>query len=583
MTGVQTCALPIWVLCNLWLARFSDQAEQIQRGDGSLSHETLFNLGVYASLGIGQALGIALGSIIMSFGMIHAGRVLHEKMLKHVLHARMAWFDITPLGRIVNRFGKDIDCLDSRIPGCFANFISYLLQSLVILSIPVVIIPWVGPVYAGILIFHFFTLRYYVSTSRQLKRLELTTKSPIYSHFQESVQGASSIRAYHCVDRFLDESQRRVDTNISTYYPSIISNRWLAVRLELVGNLIVFFSALSAVLFRSSEHVTAGLAGLSISYAMQVTQTLNWAVRMTSELETNIVSVERIKDYCESPETEPSLETPKELNLSEKWPEKGEIRFENLAMRYRPHLDLVLKGVTAHLQPREKIGIIGRTGAGKSSLTLALFRICEPSSGRIIIDDVDIARLGIRDLRSRLTIVPQDPVLFSGTLRVNLDPFDQYSDSDIWTALELTHLRDFVETLPDKLEHKISEGGQNLSVGQRQLICLTRALLRQSRILILDEAAASVDIETDHLIQSTIRDQFRDCTVLTIAHRLHSVLESDRLLVFSEGRVTEFDSPQNLFAQPNSLFRSLALDAGINSLQPAAAAGNSNNGKEKTN
>ncbi|KJH40322.1 hypothetical protein DICVIV_13738 [Dictyocaulus viviparus] len=302
--------------------------------------------------------------------------------------------------------------------------------------------------------------RFYVSTSRQLKRLESASRSPIYSHFQESIQGASSIRAYKLVDEFVKESERRVDENLATYYPSIVANRWLAVRLELVGNLIVMFSALFAVLFRGSSGLTAGLVGLSVSYALNITQTLNWAVRMTSELETNIVAVERIKEYTEIPvEGAHSKDKP-----DKSWPELGTIDIKNVTFRYRPGLEPALKCITVKIAAKEKIGIVGRTGAGKSSLTLALFRTIEIDSGSIEIDGIDISTLSLEELRSRLTIVPQDPVLFSGTLRFNLDPFDIYSDQEIWRALRNSHLEAFVSSLAGKLHYSISEGGENLRI-----------------------------------------------------------------------------------------------------------------------
>ncbi|KAI1700651.1 ABC transporter transmembrane region domain-containing protein [Ditylenchus destructor] len=559
--GIYIFSSILGVCSNLWLADWSDHAKEIQTNSSS-GWETQKRLAIYTALGLGQAIFVALASIIMALGMVQAGCILHEGMLKNLLRSPMSFFDVTPLGRILNRFGKDVDFVDTRLPGTVLNFIGCLVMSIATLAVPIIVTPQVALPMFGILLVYFYLMRFYVSTSRQLKRLESTTRSPIYSHFQESVQGASLIRAYQSADRFLVESQNRVDHNLVAFFPSLISNRWLAVRLELVGNVIVLSSAMFAAVFRDSSGVTAGLVGLSVSYALSVTQTLNWAVRMTSELEANIVSVERISEYTAIP-TEASLETGPEVVLSEVWPTRGEVILENVELRYRPDLDLVLKGVTAHIKPREKVGIIGRTGAGKSSLTLALFRLVEPAGGKIIIDDLDIAKLGLKDLRSRLTIVPQDPVLFSGTLRTNLDPFNTYDTPDIWRVLQLTSMDTFVSTLPEKLEHKISEGGENLSVGQRQLICLARALLRKSKVLMLDEAAASVDMETDQLIQKTIREQFSDCTVLTIAHRLHSVMDCDRLMVFDQGRIVEFDTPQALLAKPNSVFRSLAIDAGI--------------------
>lgn len=298
------------------------------------------------------------------------------------------------------------------------------------------------------------------------------------------------------LQRFIDESENKVDFNQICYYPSIIANRWLAVRLEMVGNLIILFAALFAVL--SKKTLSPGLVGLSVSYALQVTQTLNWLVRMTSDVETNIVAVERIKEYGE---TKQEAAWENNTPLPKNWPESGRVEFRDFQVRYREGLDLVLRGITFTVLGGEKVGIVGRTGAGKSSLTLALFRIIESAGGSIIIDGQEISKLGLHSLRSRLTIIPQDPVLFSGTLRINLDPFDTHSDEDIWRALEHAHLKAFVKGLAAGINHEVTEGGENLSVGQRQLVCLARALLRKTKVLILDEATAAVDLETDDLIQ----------------------------------------------------------------------------------
>ncbi|VDO26102.1 unnamed protein product [Onchocerca flexuosa] len=405
-------------------------------------------------------------------------------------------------------------------------------------------------------------MRFYISTSRQLKRLESAARSPIYSHFQESIQGCASIRAYRCMDRFIHESQNRLDKNIVIQYHSLVANRWLAVRLELVGNLIVFCSALFSVLYRESGSVTPGLVGLSVAYALNITQTLNWAIRTASDLETNVVAVERLKEYTDLPTEGLANENLAHMPPRD-WPSKGEIVFEKLKIRYRDNLEIVLKGISATIHPAEKVGIVGRTGAGKSSLTLALFRIIEADSGRILIDGEDISKISLDILRSKLTIVPQDPVVFSGTLRMNLDPFGHFDDAVLWNALRMTHLDLLVHSFPNKLEHKLSEGGENISVGQRQLLCLARAVLRMSQVLILDEAAASVDMETDALIQKTIREQFSRCTVLTIAHRLHTVMNSDRVLVLENGCIREFDTPKKLLDDPDSLFYAMVKDSGL--------------------
>jgi ATP-binding cassette subfamily C (CFTR/MRP) protein 1 len=284
-------------------------------------------------------------------------------------------------------------------------------------------------------------------------------------------------------------------------------------------------------------------------------------VRWTSEVETNIVAIERLQEYRgapqEAPWNIPSRTPPKD------WPQEGVVQFDHYQTRYREGLDLVLRNVTCTIQAGEKVGIVGRTGAGKSSLTLGLFRIVEAAGGSIIVDGVDISKIGLHDVRGRLTIIPQDPVLFSGSLRVNLDPFGRYSDQSIWQALELAHLKAFAKGLAAGLEHEIAEGGDNLSVGQRQLVCLARALLRKTKILILDEATAAVDLETDDLIQATIRKEFADSTVITIAHRLNTIMDSTRVMVLDQGQIKEFDTPTNLLHDKTSVFYDMAKDAGL--------------------
>ncbi|NXS61307.1 MRP1 protein, partial [Brachypteracias leptosomus] len=436
-------------------------------------------------------------SMAVSIGGIFASRHLHLNLLHNVLRSPMSFFERTPSGNLVNRFSKEIDTIDSAIPpiikmfmGSTFNVIGACIIILMATPLAAVIIPPLGLVYL-------FVQRFYVATSRQLKRLESVSRSPVYSHFNETLLGVSVIRAFEEQTRFIKQNDMKVDENQKAYYPSIVANRWLAVRLEYVGNCIVLFAALFAVIARNK--LSAGLVGLSVSYSLQITAYLNWLVRMSSELETNIVAVERVKEYAEME---------KEVHCVVCYTCRSQVSCSYISS--------------------QQIGIVGRTGAGKSSLTLGLFRINEAAEGEIIIDGINIAKIGLHDLRFKITIIPQDPILFSGSLRMNLDPFDQHSDEDIWRSLELAHLKNFVSSLPDKLNHECAEGGENLSVGQRQLVCLARALLRKSKILVLDEATAAVDLETDKLIQSTIKSQFEECTVLTIAHRLNTIMDYTR-------------------------------------------------------
>ncbi|KAM9364701.1 ATP-binding cassette sub-family C member 2 [Pholidichthys leucotaenia] len=541
---------------NLWLSDWtSDSLEYENETYPASVRDT--RVGVFGALGVAQGLFVFLGTLLLANASVNASRILHSRLLSNILRVPMIFFDTTPIGRVVNRFAKDIFTIDEAIPNSYRSWILCFMGVLGTLFVICLATPFFTIIIIPLGLIYFFVQRFYVATSRQLRRLDSVSRSPIYSHFGETVSGLSVIRAYKHQERFLKHNEITIDENLKSVYPWIVSNRWLAIRLEFVGNMVVFFSALFAVISRDS--IDSGLVGLSISYALNVTQTLNWLVRMTSELETNIVAVERVSEYAEI-ENEASWVT--DRRPPQDWPENGRVQFENFKVRYRPGLDLVLHGITCDITTTEKIGIVGRTGAGKSSLTNCLFRIIEAAEGHIFIDKIDISTIGLHDLRNRLTIIPQDPVLFSGTLRMNLDPFDRFSDEEIWRVLELSHLKGYVSGLQDGLQHEVAEGGENLSVGQRQLLCLARALLRKSRILILDEATAAVDLETDNLIQNTIRKEFSDCTVLTIAHRLHSIMDSSRVMVLDAGKIVEFDSPANLLKKEGH-FYSMAKDAGI--------------------
>ncbi|KAG8445986.1 hypothetical protein GDO86_013747 [Hymenochirus boettgeri] len=547
------CQNALAIGANVWLSAWTN--EPVINGT---QENTQMRLGVYAALGLLQGLFVMTSSFTLWIAGIGAARTLHSALLDNKMHTPQSFYDTTPIGRIINRFSKDIYVIDEVIPPTILMFLATFFTSLSTMIVIVSSTPLFAVVIVPLAIVYFFVQRFYVATSRQLKRLESVSRSPIYSHFSETITGSSVIRAYGRQKSFILLSDRKVDENQKSYYPGIVSNRWLGVRIEFVGNCMVLFAALFAVIGR--EHLSPGLVGLSVSYALQVTMSLNWMVRMTSDLETNIVAVERVKEYTET-ETEAPWYT-EDKKPSEDWPSKGEVELINYSVRYRSGLNLVLKNLNLKVMGGEKVGIVGRTGAGKSSMTLCLFRILEAAEGIIKIDGINISEIGLHDLRSMLTIIPQDPVLFSGTLRMNLDPFDKYTDDEIWKALELSNLKKFVAGQSSQLEYECSEGGENLSVGQRQLVCLARALLRKTRILILDEATAAIDLETDDLIQGTIRTQFEDCTVLTIAHRLNTIMDYTRVLVLDKGNIAEFDTPSNLIAAKGIFYR-MARDAGL--------------------
>ncbi|XP_035982452.1 canalicular multispecific organic anion transporter 1 [Fundulus heteroclitus] len=441
---------------NLWLSDWTnDAAEYYNQTYPSSMRDT--RVGVFGALGVAQGLFVFLGTLLLANASVNASRILHSRLLNNILRVPMLFFDTTPIGRVVNRFAKDIFTVDETIPQSFRSWILCLLGVLGTLFVICLATPFFTIIIIPLAVIYFFVQRFYVATSRQLRRLDSVSRSPIYSHFGETVSGLSVIRAYNHQERFLKHNEVTVDENLKSVYPWIVSNRWLAIRLEFLGNLVVFFSALFAVISRDS--IDSGLVGLSISYALNVTQTLNWLVRMTSELETNIVAVERVSEYSELENEAPWVT---QHRPPEKWPEAGRLQFLDYKVRYRPELDLVLKGITCDIASTEKIGIVGRTGAGKSSLTNCLFRIIEAAEGRILIDDVDISTIGLHDLRNNLTIIPQDPVLFSGSLRMNLDPFNKFSDEEIWKVLELSHLKDYVAGLQEGLQHEVAEGGENL-------------------------------------------------------------------------------------------------------------------------
>uniref|UniRef100_A0A8C7J5E4 ABC-type glutathione-S-conjugate transporter n=1 Tax=Oncorhynchus kisutch TaxID=8019 RepID=A0A8C7J5E4_ONCKI len=538
---------------NYWLSLWAD--EPIVNGT---QVDTDMKLAVYGALGFAQGIAIFGTTVAISVGGIIASRHLHMDLLKNVLHSPMSFFETTPSGNLLNRFAKEIDAIDCMIPDGLKMMLGYLFKLMEVCIIVMLATPFAAVVILPLAILYAFVQSFYVATSCQLRRLESVSRSPIYTHFNETVQGASVIRAFGEQHRFIVQANKRVDFNQTSYFPRFVATRWLAVNLEFVGNGVVLAAAILSVM--GKDTLSPGIVGLAVSHSLQVTGILSWIVRSWTDVENNIVSVERVKEYADT--AKEAVWTVEGSSLPLAWPQTGTIEFQDYGLQYRKGLDWALKGITLKIQEREKVGIVGRTGAGKSSLALGIFRILEAAKGAIYIDGVNIAEIGLHDLRSRITIIPQDPVLFSGSLRMNLDPFDTYTDEEIWSSLELAHLKNFVSNLPDKLNYECSEGGENLSLGQRQLVCLARALLRKTKILVLDEATAAVDLETDTLIQSTIRQQFEDCTVLTIAHRLNTIMDYTRVIVMDKGHISEMDSPTNLISNRGQFYH-MCREAGL--------------------
>ncbi|VDI57681.1 ATP-binding cassette, subfamily C (CFTR/MRP), member 1 [Mytilus galloprovincialis] len=505
-------------------------------------------LGIYGAIGLFRGVSIFITEIFVTYGLIKATRKLHKDLLRNILRSPMSFFDTTPVGRIVNRFSKDIETIDDELIYQFKDVVICLLLVLCNTVIISTGTPQFLFIMLPVTVVYFALQRLYVSTSRQLRTMASAARSPIFSHFGETISGCSTIRAFQQEERFMTESARRFDELNTRRSLARSVEKWLHIRLDWLGSIIVLCVCMLVVV--NKDDISPGIVGLAITYALNVTNCIEWLVKLTTNAETNIISLERIKEYSEThTEADWIVENKRPEH---DWPNEGNVEFDNYGVRYREGLELVLKSISCKIAPCEKIGIVGRTGAGKSSLTMGLFRIIEKAKGRILIDGIDISTIGLHDLRSKITIIPQDPVLFSGTMRMNLDPFDEYSNEDIWTALNHAHLKAFVIGLKDGLDHHCSEGGDNLSVGQRQLICLARALLRKTRILVLDEATAAVDLETDDLIQTTIRTEFADCTVLTIAHRLNTIMDYTRIMirrVYFMDFISEYRTPEAMWTK----------------------------------
>ncbi|CAH1183155.1 unnamed protein product [Phaedon cochleariae] len=480
---------------------------------------------------------------------------LHNAMFGKIVYSTMRFFNINPSGRILNRFSKDVGAVDETLPITITDTIAIGLNVFATATVIGTVNPWVMVPAVIILIMFYFLRKAFLSSSRNIKRVEAITRSPIYTHLSASLQGLTTIRAFGAEEILTQEFDNYQDSYTSAYFMFLTANRAFGYWLDLHCVFLIGFVTFS-VLFIQNESL-GGNVGLSLTQSINLTGMFQWGMRQWSELENQMTSVERIQEYADiTPEIDVNTKPPPKF-----WPEHGNLKFENMSLRYSEDMPYVLKELCFEIKSREKIGIVGRTGAGKTSLIQALFRLAE-IEGHIWVDGVDTKTVSLGVLRSKISIIPQEPVLFSGTLRKNLDPFDEYQDEILWNALEEVELKNAVGELQSGLDSKMAEGGSNFSVGQRQLVCLARAIIRNNKILVMDEATANVDPHTDALIQNTIRRKFASCTVLTIAHRLHTIMDSDKVLVMDAGRAVEFGHPFSLLQNKQGTFYGLVKQTG---------------------
>lgn len=609
-------------LClNVWISYWSDLDEAGGGSSGSSTSSTMFNLMVFFSLGVASVVATSGVQFNVAYGSIRASIILHEKLLMSVLGAPSSFFNTNPDGRIVNRFTADMDKLDQQLSSTLQALNRLVVSLIFTIALIVFVMPPFIFVVIPIVTFCVYIQEFYRRTSVDLRRLEALARSPLYSHFSETLDGVVTIRAYGDVPRAMHINNMHTDLLSRTMYASAYVNRWLSLRLEGLGTCLILTATLAAVLYPPGR-ISSGIAGLVLSYTMQILGVMTWTVRQFTETESQMSAMERVAEYSNPPfpqEEHGGLEhllqsmhhqhtasmtrsqshglisdsKISQLNVSSslghqrpRWPKKGVIKFDHVEMRYRSDLPPALRDLTLTVRSGEHVGIVGRTGAGKSSAIQCLFRLYELSNGRILIDGNDISKMRLYDLRSALGVIPQEPICFSGTIRSNLDMFGEHDDDDVLRALDACGLQ---ATMRDEvgLDTEVQEGGSNFSVGQRQLLCLGRALLKDSQVVVLDEATSNVSNEVDEKIQQTLRDEMAHCTILTVAHRLHTVIGSDRIVVMDKGRIAEIGRPNELLSGPSMLSDLVdetgpATAAYLRQLAFTAAAGEKNKSKYHT-
>ncbi|GJN85930.1 hypothetical protein PLIIFM63780_009505 [Purpureocillium lilacinum] len=544
------------IMTSLWLSYWTSDKFGLSTGQ---------YIGIYAGLGAFQAILMFLFSVLLSILGTNSSKVMLRDAVTRVLRAPMSFFDTTPLGRITNRFSRDVDVMDNNLTDAIRMYFFTLAMVSAVFALIIAFFHYFAIALVPLYCLFILAASYYRASAREVKRFESVLRSHVFAKFGEGLSGVASIRAYGLKTRFVNELRAAIDEMNGAYYLTFSNQRWLSIRLDMIGNALVFTVGILVVTSRFS--VNPSIGGLVLSYILAIVQMLQFAIRQLAEVENGMNAVERLRYYGTQLEEEAPLHT---VDVRETWPEKGEIVFNNVEMRYRENLPLVLQGLSMHVRGGERIGIVGRTGAGKSSIMSTLFRLVEISSGSITIDGVNISTIGLYDLRSRLAIIPQDPTLFHGTVRSNLDPFGEHTDLELWSALRQADLIPADASFEDRktdpsrihLDSIVEEDGLNFSLGQRQLMALARALVRGSQIIVCDEATSSVDMETDDKIQRTMATGFRGKTLLCIAHRLRTIIGYDRICVMDAGQIAELDTPAALWDK-GGIFRGMCDRSGI--------------------
>lgn len=551
------CWQALQISSDFWLGAWSSDSV-------NSAASTSYRLSVYTALGLASAFMVFARMYMTAVYGLRAARRMFDAMTKALMHAPMRFFDANPIGRILTRYGGDVSVVDANIPQLFSRMSSTIFSVGCSTATAAIVIRSKGFLLLPIVYLYYRIGSFYIRPARELQRLSKTTQAPVLNHLSEAVDGGAVIRAYgrgH-VDRFQIINSIKLDENSKIWYGKLCVSQWFSLHIQLVGSVLVLIVTASLVLLR--HQLGAAVIGLAFSYALKVSQNLERLVQALSQVEPMMVSPERLQEYADIVQEAPSRRPldPPSPSHPEEWPSAGSIEFNNVSFRYKDQGQLVIRDLSFTVRGGEKLGIVGRTGAGKSSLTMALFRINELAAGSISIDGVDISTIGLTTLREKLSIIPQNPVLFKGTLRNYLDPFGDFNDDELWTCLRRVGLGSRIEAEGGKLDALVEENGDNFSVGERQMLCMVCSLLRRSRIVIFDEATAAVDHATDQALQRVIREVFKSSTVLTIAHRLDTILDSDRILVMDDGQAKEISTPTELVQKGEGHFFDLMEEGG---------------------